>query len=600
LLLIVSYTSDYVVLYSPDRMQTMDINEIKNYLDEAEIPYRVADNKMLLVPKNREHQIRMELAFYGLPKMQPSKGYELFDTNTWIKGEKELQILELRALKGQLEHDIAQFENIRSANVTLDIPMQRAFGGPVTKPKASVILNLRPGARINSSEIRAITYHLVGAVKGLTPNMVSIADTTGKLYQGIDPDGSYDSIRTAELAVEEYLKSKIDGLLSTLVGYDNFYSTVQITMNRDKISEERKIFSGTVDGVNLGTPVVMTSSESGESPQKTADKKIENDGETTNSQYKRMAVPVDHVKIISSPGKIDAVSVAVAIDDKILGEAGGASSLTSTRRIKLKQEIENQLSTILKGYSTNAFQAVDFVRFDRTPLPPHPPEQVISVPETNALTWIVAIIALAVIGILFLMYRVQRFTHQASARKAVQENIHKKTLADLEETLESIKSRLEKPDAPSTMASPPSQEEVERSDPEIKKILLYAEPAQLALFLRDESPQSTALLIYSLPATRAAAILQEMSSDLQSEILMAVARLDRLDPNSMQDLLQSTAEILGSTSLDLGLKMVDTIKTATEILHHLPNHVQEAILEKMRSSQPELAESFLRQSQSEG
>src|ERR1700722_4001480 len=44
----------------------------------------------------------------------PPKGFELFDSGTWIKGEKELQMLEMRALKGQLEIEIEKFENIKN------------------------------------------------------------------------------------------------------------------------------------------------------------------------------------------------------------------------------------------------------------------------------------------------------------------------------------------------------------------------------------------------------------------------------------------------------------------------------------------------------
>ena len=87
-------------------------------------------------------------------------------------------------------------------------------------------------------------------------------------------------MRYSELSAEEYLKAKVDGMLATIAGYDNYYSLVQVTMNRDRTSEERKVFSGSVDGVNLGAPVISTLSESGEQQIKTEESpnKLQNQG----------------------------------------------------------------------------------------------------------------------------------------------------------------------------------------------------------------------------------------------------------------------------------------------------------------------------------
>lgn len=163
-----------------------------------------------------------------------NKGFELFDTNTWIKGEKELQVLEMRALKGQLERDLAEFDQIKSASVILDMPPTRTFGGSSHKTKASVILSLNPGARLSASQLRAITYHLAGAVHGLQPNMIAISDTTGKLYKVLDPEGSDELLSNASLAFEEHLDQKIRGLLTPLLGAEHYVCSVQALVENEK------------------------------------------------------------------------------------------------------------------------------------------------------------------------------------------------------------------------------------------------------------------------------------------------------------------------------------------------------------------------------
>ncbi len=191
--------------------------------------------------EKKNQAIEDQLLELGASNASERKGFELFDTNTWIKGEKELQVLEMRALKGQLETDIAGFDQIKSASVILDMAPGKSFGAKQYKTKASVILTLMPGARLSLSQMRAITNHLAGAVHGLEPNMIAISDTTGKLYKAIDPDGEAEFISNAALEFEEHLEQKIGSLLSVLVGEEHFFATVQAMM--EKGDEHPRAFS---------------------------------------------------------------------------------------------------------------------------------------------------------------------------------------------------------------------------------------------------------------------------------------------------------------------------------------------------------------------
>lgn len=234
-LLLFSSPVHYVSLFPKQQLQSGEIADVRAFLQESQISYREKGDAGFLVPEALASRLRIELASLGIPKEEGGKGFELFDSNTWIKGEKELQVLEMRALKGQLEKDIAAYENIKSASVILDLAPPRSFGGAQYQTKASVILTLMPGARLSTSQMRAITYHLAGAVRGLQPNMIAISDTSGKLYQAI---GEEETGLSTQLAMEEHLQAKVDALLSRLVGSGHFHSTVH--MNFDSKSEELK------------------------------------------------------------------------------------------------------------------------------------------------------------------------------------------------------------------------------------------------------------------------------------------------------------------------------------------------------------------------
>lgn len=231
--LFVRSSSHYVPLYPASYLQTIDLSDMRRYLESASIPYKENGKKEFLVPEEDAEQIRMELLTGGMPKQEAGKGFELFDTNTWIKGDKELQVLEMRAIKGQLERDLAGFEQIKNASVILDLAPPRLLGGSQYKTKASVILTLMPHAHLSLSQLRAITYHLAGAVRGLEPSRIAISDTQGRLYQTIHENGEKEDSVDTLLIFEGNLKEKIDQMLSKLVGEEGYFSSVQAVLGQD-------------------------------------------------------------------------------------------------------------------------------------------------------------------------------------------------------------------------------------------------------------------------------------------------------------------------------------------------------------------------------
>ncbi len=224
-------STHWVPLFPGKTFSATETEAIEAYLMDTAIPYRIDEHKGVLVASDKAAEAKSGLGSVQ-KEVGANKGYELFDTNTWIKGEKELQVLEMRALKGQLERDLRAFENIKSASVILDIPPQKSFNASKFQTKASVILTLMPKEHLSASQLKAITNHLAGAVRGLEPHMIAISDTTGKLYKAIDPKGDEDPLHDASLLFEERVEKKVSALLSCLVGADRFYCTVQAVLDK--------------------------------------------------------------------------------------------------------------------------------------------------------------------------------------------------------------------------------------------------------------------------------------------------------------------------------------------------------------------------------
>jgi flagellar M-ring protein FliF len=277
-----SSATHWVPLTPGKTLLELELENIEACLLDAAIPYRVDPNNEVLVEKDQLAEARSKVT--NLHKGTVGvKGFELFDSNTWIKGEKELQVLEIRALKGQLEKDLAAYENIKSAHVILDIPPQKTFNNSKFQAKASVILTLMPKENLSVSQLRAITNHLAGAVRGLEPHMIAISDTTGKLYKAIDLQGEEDPLYDPSLLFEERVEGKLAALLSHLVGEGHFHLSVQAVL--DKQTESLR-----------------------------------------------------------------SLSVVAFIDANWIG---------------LRQEIEQQLTAVTKGYSLETTPTIDFIPFDK-------------------------------------------------------------------------------------------------------------------------------------------------------------------------------------------------------------------------------------------
>jgi hypothetical protein len=217
-----SYQTNYTALYQENALSFHEKTERRHLLEEMGIPYREGKRGEIEVPKEEVEVLRTQL----LSSQESSKGFELFDTNTWIKGDKELQVLEMRALKGQLERDLAGFDSIQSARVSFDTAPAKKFSGGTVQAKASVILTLQNKNPLSWTQLHAVTAHMAGAVRGLEPHMVAVSDTQGRLYQIPDDTTENYFSRVQRLLIAEKMQVDVRSFLDQLIGSENYHLTL--------------------------------------------------------------------------------------------------------------------------------------------------------------------------------------------------------------------------------------------------------------------------------------------------------------------------------------------------------------------------------------
>lgn len=171
-------------------------------------------NFTLSVDEDELEQARTLLAIKGLPA-GGAKGYALLDNSQTLGvTEFDKRIRFIRALSGELEKAIIQFDMIENAKVQIVLPEQRLFS--VTQPPvtASILIRRVYGAVITDDTVFGIIQLVANAVENLQQENVSVIDTEGKVLSnglfermalreaGITPPPEKEYVKEAEVEKE--------------------------------------------------------------------------------------------------------------------------------------------------------------------------------------------------------------------------------------------------------------------------------------------------------------------------------------------------------------------------------------------------------------
>src|SRR5690606_23656857 len=109
----------------------------------------------LMVPADRLHEARLQLAGQGLPR-GGNTGFELFDQTRFGASQFAEQITYQRALEGELAASIKSLHAVQAARIHLAIPRETLFVRDRQAPTASVLLTLHPGRALSEPQVAAI------------------------------------------------------------------------------------------------------------------------------------------------------------------------------------------------------------------------------------------------------------------------------------------------------------------------------------------------------------------------------------------------------------------------------------------------------------
>jgi len=220
-----------------------DAGEIVNALKAEGIPYRVEDEgTAVLVPDDQVYDLRLKLAGQGLPA--EGEGWTLFDQNR-LGGVSAFvqQVNHTRALQAELERSVSRLRQIQWARVHIVEAKDSLFMDKEQPATASVLIKTKAGARLSESEISGITYLIAGAVRGLTPENVTITDYSGRQLSR-PGGGDTASLASGQLdyrrRLEERLSNRATQMLERVLGPGKAIVTVSAEIDFTS-SESHKI-----------------------------------------------------------------------------------------------------------------------------------------------------------------------------------------------------------------------------------------------------------------------------------------------------------------------------------------------------------------------
>jgi len=225
-----------------------DAGGVVQKLKESGVEYRLGEGgASVLAPSARIAELRISMAAAGLPK-SGRIGFELFDKANLGATDFTEHVNYGRALEGELERSVMSLNEVEQARVHITFPKESVFVEQQEPAKASVLVRLRPGARLAPQNVAAIDNLVASAVEGLSPDGVSVLDMNGNLLGRPKAAGGLDGPEPSEAVldyrhkVEADLVAKMNGTLEPLLGAERFRAGASVDCDFTGGEQSEEIF----------------------------------------------------------------------------------------------------------------------------------------------------------------------------------------------------------------------------------------------------------------------------------------------------------------------------------------------------------------------
>ncbi|WP_165953549.1 flagellar basal-body MS-ring/collar protein FliF [Shewanella decolorationis] len=226
------------------KMETQEMVQVLDVLDKNKIKYQI-EVDVVKVPEDKYQEVKMMLSRAGIDSAAASNQDYLSQDSGFGVSQRMEQARLKHSQEENLARAIEQLQSVSRAKVILALPKENVFARNTSQPSATVVINTRRGG-LGQGEVDAIVDIVASAVQGLEPSRVTVTDSNGRLLNSGSQDGvSARARRELELVQQkeaEY-RTKIDSILSPILGPDNFTSQVDVSMDFTAVEQTAKRFN---------------------------------------------------------------------------------------------------------------------------------------------------------------------------------------------------------------------------------------------------------------------------------------------------------------------------------------------------------------------
>lgn len=118
--------------------------------------------------------------------------------------------------------------------------------------------------------------------------------------------------------------------------------------------------------------------------------------------------------------------------------------------------------------------------------------------------------------------------------------------------------------------------------------LLKLDPEQLYNLVKDEHPQTLAIVMVNLESDAASDILSRMPDELKTEVALRIANLEKVHTGMLEEINRVFEEILSNKDSAV-THVTGGVERLAEILNQIDEHSNEHIIGEIEAADPELA-----------
>jgi flagellar M-ring protein FliF len=256
------------------KMETQELIETLDYLDGAQIDYRLKGNTVY-VSSEEYQRIKLGMTRQGISQGD-SAGVDIIMQDMGFGVSQRVEKVRLKhAREKQIASTIEEMTAVSRAKVLLALPKENVFARREKKASATVVVTTRRGSMISSGEVNSIVDIVASAVQGLEPDRVTVTNSNGRLLnsgsQGAESARSRKEYELEKKRESAYIE-KIDSILIPVLGLGNYTAQADVTMDFTSVEQTQRSYNpdlpairsemtveeNTVGGVIAGIPGALT------------------------------------------------------------------------------------------------------------------------------------------------------------------------------------------------------------------------------------------------------------------------------------------------------------------------------------------------------